>query len=52
MKSTETARNGEFANQETPENPNDFSGVRSSSEEQGGPNWTRTSGLHDVNVAL
>ena len=52
MKATETVGKGESANEETPENSGVFSGVRSGSEEQGGPNWTRTSGLHDVNVAL
>ena len=52
VKATEMAEKGKFTNEETPENSGVSSLVRSGSEEQGGPNWTRTSGLHDVNVAL
>ena len=52
MKATEMARNDESTNEETPEFSGVFSGVPATSEEQGGPNWTRTSDFHDVNVAL
>lgn len=40
MKASETGRNGRTADKKTPENSNDFSGVRSRSQGISGPNWT------------
>jgi hypothetical protein len=39
----EEGRNVESTNEKTPGTSGVFSGVHSTSEEQGGPNWTRTS---------
>jgi integrase len=48
----EPTKNGHQSKEKTPELSGVFAGIPSGSQDDNGPNWTRTSDLHDVNVAL